>query len=415
MHYCKKCHYPSNHALGITFNAEGLCSGCIIHEEKDQIDWDARKTELRAILEDYKNDSSTARHDCIIPVSGGKDSFFIVDLIKNEFGLNPLLVAYNRFYNTRAGVYNLERIRTEIGCDIVTMTPNPRVLAKLIHYSLDKLGSIHWPFLAGSTVFPVQMAVTKNIPLIIWGAHQGVDQVGMFSHDDRVEMTRRYRREHDLLGIEAEDILEDAEGCKKHNLNYSDLSPLFYPEDTDLYSTGVRGIYLNNFMRWDTKAQHEKMFEKYSYYTGPQLRTFDTYNDIDCRIYSSLHDEIKFRKLGYSKINDHVAREIRFNRITPQEGLDLIAAYQQKPLPDFKWFFDWIGLGKDTFWAHIDAHRDPRAWQKTGKNWALRDPLNIPTKQNTVQNILNFKTNSPEEVKESPEDKRILMRGGAWV
>ena len=178
MHYCTRCAYPANHALGITFNTDGLCSGCIVHEEKETLDWDARKAKLKTLLNSYKN-TEKAQYDCIIPVSGGKDSFFIVDFIKNECGLNPLLVSYNRLYNTRAGIYNLERIRTDIGCDIITMTPDPESVKKIIRYTIEKRGSIHWAYLAGSTVFPVQMAVHKKVHLIIWGAHQGMNQVDM--------------------------------------------------------------------------------------------------------------------------------------------------------------------------------------------------------------------------------------------
>ncbi len=119
---CVRCAYPANHALGISFDEQGICSGCRVHEEKDKLDWSEREKKLIAILEQYKS-RDASRHDCIIPVSGGKDSFFIVDLIKNKYKLNPLLVSYNRHYNTRAGIYNLEQIRTQIGCDIISLVP----------------------------------------------------------------------------------------------------------------------------------------------------------------------------------------------------------------------------------------------------------------------------------------------------
>lgn len=406
MQYCIRCAYPSNHALGITFNSDGLCSGCIIHEEKDVLDWGERKKKLVDILEQYRCNDST-RHDCIIPVSGGKDSFFIVDLIKNKFGLNPLLVSYNRHYNTRGGIYNLEQIRTAIGCDIITMTNNPRSIFRLMRFSLEKIGSIHWPYLAGSTVFPVQMAVKKKIPLIIWGAHQGVDQVGMFSHLDEVEMTRRYRKEHDLMGLEPEDILnEDQDIVKKH-----DITPLFYPSDHLLYEYGIRGIYLNNYIRWDTKAQHESMHKKYNIYSASQKRTFDNYNDADCCIYNNLHDVIKFKKHGYSKINDHVAREIRFRRITIETGLELIRYHQdQEDEYDLSEFTEKMQITEHEFWDYINAH-------------AIKTPLKISlTKEQiekgrlnkTAKDKLDFLEEIPDEIKNNPKGNRLLMRGGIY-
>jgi N-acetyl sugar amidotransferase len=412
MRYCKRCVYPANHPLGLAFDERGLCTGCLIHEEKDSLDWRERGQKLSAILDEYR-DPKGLRHDCVVPVSGGRDSFFIVDLLKNKYGLNPLLITFNRHYNTRAGIFNLEQLRTRIGLDIVTLTINPDRYKKLIRYSLDKRGSIHWPYLAGSTVFPVQMAVRKKIPLIVWGAHQGVDQVGMFSHHDQVEMTRRYRKEHDLMGLEPEDALDESD------LTEHDLTPLFYPDDADLHSIGIRGIYLNNYIRWDTKAQHETMLQKYDYYTGSQGRTFDTYNDIHCSVYSSLHDAIKFRKWGYGKISDHVSREIRLGRLTREDGIHLVGRYNNKPEGDAPDFAQWLGLSEQDFWEKIDRHRSPTIWEKQDAHWVLKDSvfnhkndpgfsaLRLPLKEPAM----SFQENRPARIEGEPDAPRLLLRG----
>src|ERR1700730_7088151 len=119
MNYCTRCLYPANHPLHLTFDAEGVCSGCRVHEEKDLFDWPERREMLRAILDDYRTHTRTI-HDCIIPVSAARDLYFIVDLVKNEFKMRPLLVTYNKHYNTRAGIRNLAYLRTLLGCDIMT-------------------------------------------------------------------------------------------------------------------------------------------------------------------------------------------------------------------------------------------------------------------------------------------------------
>lgn len=90
---------------------------------------------------------------------------------------------------------------------------------------------------------------------------------------------------------------------------------------------GVRGIYLNNYVRWDTKAQHELMIKLYGYETAAQQRTFDTYNDVDCFHYSGLHEAINFRKRGCGKATDHDCREIRLKRLTSEEGIALLKQY----------------------------------------------------------------------------------------
>jgi hypothetical protein len=91
----------------------------------------------------------------------------------------------------------------------MTLTVNPETVKKITRATIRKMGSIYWHCIAGQTVYPVQVAVKFKIPLIIWGAHQGLDQVGMFSHLDEVEMTRKYRKEHDLMGFEAEDLISE--------------------------------------------------------------------------------------------------------------------------------------------------------------------------------------------------------------
>lgn len=355
--YCKRCFYSSAHPLNLTFDEEGVCSGCRVHEEKDELDWDLREKKLEQILISYKNQSGN-NYDCIIPVSGARDSYFIVDTVKNKYGMNPLLVTYNKHYNTRVGIRNLAYLKVHFDCDLMTCTVNPETVKKVTKATLRKLGSIYWHCIAGQTVFPVQMAVKLKIPLIIWGAHQGVDQVGMFSHLDEVEMTRKYRKEHDLMGLEAEDLIDSFDGIKEEA-----LVQYYYPDDQKLASVGVRGIYLNNYMRWDSKAQHEKMIQKYGYESFCQNRTFDTYNDIDCFHYSDLHDYIKYLKQGYGKVVDHATRELRLNRLTHEEGLALIQDYMNINPISTNQFISWLGLTQNGFEFLLNQHRNHLFWE----------------------------------------------------
>ena len=370
MKYCTRCLYPENHPLNIIFNEKGVCSGCLIHEEKDIIDWNEREIKLKTILNNYKN-TSGKNYDCIIPVSGSRDSFFIVHMIKNVYGMNPLLVNYNKHYNTPTGIRNLSLLRTIFNSDIMTMTISPEILKKITKASLLKMGSIYWHCLAGTTVFPVQIASKLKIPLIIWGVHQGCDQVGMFSHLDEVEMTRKYRKNHDLMGFEAEDLVDET-----LNLNIEDVRQFIYPYDKEIEKVGIRGIYLSNYIRWDTKSQHEKMINLYSYETLDQNRTFDSYNDVDCFHYSDLHDYIKFCKWGYGKVTDHTSREIRLKRMTREEGVDLVREYQNKPIISLNLFNEWLGTTKKGLQYIIDIHRDPRIWERDNENkWILKDSI----------------------------------------
>jgi N-acetyl sugar amidotransferase len=367
LRYCARCLYPENHPLGITFDAEGVCSGCRVHEEKYTLEWRARRKKLGKIFEQYRSTTSKT-YDCIVPVSGARDSYFIVHTVKREFGMNPLLVSYNRQYNTERGIRNLAYLRTVFDCDYMQQVISPERVQHISRETIRRLGSIHWHVLAGQTVWPVQVAVRLKIPLIVWGAHQGLDQVGMFSHTDEVEMTRRYRVEHDLMSLEAEDLIGGEEGLKEH-----DVRPFAYPHDLELSKVGVRGIYLGNFIPWDSKRQHEDMHSLYDQEWARQQRTFDTYNDVDCQHYSGLHDWIKFLKYGYGRATDHACREIRLKRMSREEGIAMVRRYQDVVPHDKKRYLDWVGMDETEFDTCIDARRDPRIWEQMDGGWRLRD------------------------------------------
>lgn len=380
MQFCKRCLYPKNHPLNITFNDDGLCSGCIIHEEKDEIDWDEKSENLKKLLNSYK--SEAASYDCIIPVSGARDSYFIVDLIRNTYGMNPLLVSYNKHYNTEVGIRNLAYLRTHFDCDFLMQMVSPDVIKNITRVTLRDMGSIYWHCIAGQTVFPVQCAVKFKVPLIIWGAHQGIDQVGMFSHHDNVEMTRKYRKEHDLMGFEAEDIVDSIMGVTE-----KDVQPFIYPNDIDIEKVGVRGIYLNNYVRWDSKQQHEIMIDRFDYESSGQIRTFDTYNDVDCFHYSDLHDYIKYIKHGYGKVTDHASREIRLKRMTREEGVALVNKYSNIEPKTLDIFLDWIGMKKSGFDYMINKHRNLNLWTFENNEWHLKDDVNNHLKDDGVDKL----------------------------
>ena len=367
MRYCVRCLYPENHPLNIVLDAAGVCSGCRVHEEKDRLDWTERGAHLEALLARYRG-KAPGRLDCVVPVSGARDSYFIVDLLVRRYGMNPMLVNYNRHFNTERGIRNLAYLRTHFDGDFLQSVVAPQRVKAITRETIHRMGSIYWQVLAGQTVFPVQVAVRFKIPLIVWGAHQGVDQVGMFSHLDEVEMTRKYRCEHDLMGFEAEDLVGGVEG-----LNESDMAPFLYPHDRELSRVGVRGIYLNNYVRWDTKAQHETMLERYGYEAAPVPRSFDTCNDVDCLHHSGLHDWVKFAKWGYGRATDHASREIRLRRMSRELGIELALAHRDVAPPDRQTFLDWVGLGAAEFEREVDRFRDPAIWERADGAWRLKD------------------------------------------
>jgi N-acetyl sugar amidotransferase len=366
---CKRCLYTTQHPLGLTLDEEGICSGCRVHEEKDKLDWANRWSHLESLVAPYRVDSGKT-YDCIVPVTGANDSYYIVHLVKERLGLNPLLVTYNKYFNTPLGIHNLANLRITFNCDLLIQNVNPASVKAITRTTLREFGSIYWACLAGHTVFPVQTAVRYKIPLIIWGAHQGLEQVGMFSHEHEVEMTRRYRKDHDLMGYEADDLLSIFD-----TLSEDDIWQFRYPDDAHLQAVGVRGIYLGNYVRWDPKAQHEKMIVSHAYRTTAFERTFDCYDHGDCYNYMGLHDQLKLYKHGYSKATDHASREIRHQRLMRSQGLALVQKHEMVAAPHTEKFCEWLGVNRRSLQFMLDQHRNPAFWsQARPGEWKFHPP-----------------------------------------
>lgn len=356
---CVRCLYKSDHPLGLVFDDRGICSGCRIHEEKDTLDWGARLAELQQLVAPYKSKTGN-NYDCIVPTTGGQDTYYIVHVVKNILKLNPLLVSYNKYFNTPLGIRNLANLRIQFDCDIVIKNVNPKSVKNITRHTLRKYGNMYWPILAGQSVFPVQTAVSHKIPLIIWGAHQGVEQVGMFSHLHNVEMSRRYRKDHDLFGVEADSLLDIFD-----NLNEEDVWQYRYPSDSDINEIGVRGIYLGNYIRWDPKQQHEDMIRYYDYKTDKFKRTFDKYDFVDCFNYMHIHDILKYYKCGYSKVTDHACREIRHGRLSRSDALTAVEYHSNLGFDNLELFSEWLGTSTNSVKFVLDMHRNPVYWKET--------------------------------------------------
>jgi N-acetyl sugar amidotransferase len=380
--FCIKCLYGSTHPLGLTFNEKNICSGCLIHEEKNTLDWQHQWTKLLKLTNEYKSKSKNI-YDCIIPITGAHDSHYIVYIVKEKLKLNPLLVCYNKYYNTSIGIKNISNLRIKFNCDILFQNVNPISVKKITRNTLIDFGSVYWHVLAGHTVFPVQISIKYKIPLIIWGAHQGLEQVGMYSHLNEVEMTRRYRKDHDLLGIEAENLVK-----QYNNLNEGDIFQYLYPEDLDLKKNGTRGIYLGNYIRWDPKKQHEEMIRLYDYKTSGFNRTIDCYDYVDCFNYMNLHDLLKLYKHGYSKITDHLSREIRFGRIDKNRALKLARFYEKKNILYKELFCNWLNINKKSLDFILNKFRNKKFWiQRDVDSWTF----NGLSKKNFIQKNLESK------------------------
>lgn len=335
---CAKCLYPENTKPFIFFDEKGVCSGCRVHEEKEKIDWKERENILKRFVSNYKKDTG---YDCIIPVSGGKDSHYQVHYVVNELNLRPLLVTFNHLDNSAEGIKNLENLIVKFGLDHIRFTPSPEVVKKCCRHAIKTMGDPFWHEHAGIYTFPVKIAVLYKIPLIIWGEYGFMDIAGMYSHKDFIEMSKKNRQEHGMRGMEASDfVLGNNEGLTERDLEFT-----VYPSDKEIQEVGIKGIYLSNFINWDPFKQAKLMIEEYGFTTAEKERTPNIYENAECYFNDTVHDYFKFLKFGYGRATDHASQLIRYGHITREEGEEIVNYYDViKDHEKLHEFCDWVEM-----------------------------------------------------------------------
>ena len=223
----------------------------------------------------------------------------------------------------------------------------------------------------------------------------------MFSHEHEVQMTRRYRKDHDLMGMEGLDLPTVFD-----TLTEEDVWQYRYPDDRSLEAAGVVGIYLGNYVRWDPKAQHEQMIAQHDYASCRFARTFDCYDHVDCFNYMNLHDLLKLYKQGYSKVTDHASREIRHGRLTREQGLALVRYHEQRPAEHVDLFCEWLGVTPSSLQFLMDLHRNPAYWLEgepgrwTFRGWSTRSDARIAPLPRVA--MCEFAATRPMDARERP-------------
>jgi len=375
MKYCKRCLYPENAKPTIIFDEEGVCSGCRYHESRQKldVDWHERLEMLEDILDEAKALAKQRgnSHDCIIPVSGGKDSHYQVWLLKEKYQMNPLLVTFNHSYNTPAGLRNLENLVEKSGCDLIRFTAGLDSVRRISKYMLETVGDITWHYHAGIRTFPFQIAVQYNIPLIVWGEHGFAELTGIVSLEDFVEFTRWTRKEHDMRGYEPGDLVG------KGGITEQDISPYVYPSDEAIERCEVRGIYLSNFVDWDAKSHAELMMDKWDFgaVSFERDRSFVQYAKIEDHA-NDVHDYLKYLKFGYGRATDDASMEIRHGRMTREEGIELVKRYDASEPKSLEAYCEFLEITRDEFMKFVEPMRDESIWEKKPDgNWLARDAV----------------------------------------
>jgi len=347
MKKCTKCGLPETYET-IEFNNAGICNICLQRDHRDtNIDWDDRKQMLDDVIEKYRGKHA---YDCIVPFSGGKDSTFTLYYLVKKYKLKPLVIQFNHGFMRPNLLKNNERTFKKLGVDVMTFTPNFKLVKRLMLESLIRKGDFCWHCHTGIFSYPMHVAIKEQVPLIMWGEPSSEYTSYYDYRDDEIESIDETRFNRFVnLGITAQDM----KGMIDHDfdLDPRDLTPFTYPATRDLKRLKYHSVCLGSYIPWDAKKQSELIMEELGW-QGDEVEGMPwevyPYEKIECYM-QGVRDYIKYLKRGYSRVSQMTALDIRHNRIDKETADKLVAEFEGKRPPSLDLFLEYLDLTEDEF------------------------------------------------------------------
>jgi len=354
----------------LSFDDEGVCNACRNYESRPAIDWEIRKKELLELVDRFKSKEGS-NWDCIVPVSGGKDSTFqVIKML--ELGLNPLCVTATTCHLSEIGRRNIENIKN-LGVDYVEFSPNPVIRRKLNKIGLKQVGDISWPEHVGIFTIPVRAAVQFGVKLIVWGENSQNEYGGPAADVENSVLTRRWLEEFGgLLGLRVTDLIG------MENIRKKDLIPYSYPTDEDLKNVGVTGIFLGYYIPWDGYSNallaQAHGFETLSTTVEGSIVNYENLDNHQ----TGIHDYFKYLKFGFGRSTDIACLHLRRGRITREEAKAIVEkhdgkfpwTYLCKPIKDI---LDPIDVSVEEFVAICDRFTNKKIFQTDSRGSLVKD------------------------------------------
>jgi N-acetyl sugar amidotransferase len=399
--FCKRCvisnqrpnsdvefkHTRDSKKATIGFDAEGVCDACRLTESKrGKIDWADRDKQLRELCDRYRRNDG--RYDCLVPGSGGKDSFYAAHKLKYEYGMHPLTVTWAPHIYTEWGWKN-HQAWIHAGFDNYLCTPNGRVHRLLTRLAVENIFHPFQAFMLGQKGLAPKMALLFDLPLVFYGENEA-------EYGNPIADASTARRDHKyyvltdpadayLGGTSVRELLD------RYGLERVDLDP-YLPADPDqIEKKKVEVHYLGYYLKWHPQACYYYAVENGGFQASPERTpgTYSKYNSIDDRI-DDFHYYTTFIKFGIGRSTYDAAQEIRSGDITRDEGVALVKRFDGEfperfaeeifrylsiPANEFpkatKQFAEPI-MTRDSFMRLADKFRSPHLWKQEGGQWKLR-------------------------------------------
>jgi N-acetyl sugar amidotransferase len=364
MRYCSRCILPDTRP-NLVIGPDGVCNACQAHGTKRDIDWSARRRLFAQVAEHAR--SRSRGYDCVIPVSGGKDSTWQV-VTCLEHGLNPLAVTWRTPARTEVGERNLRNL-VRIGVDHIDYQVNPRVEARFMVEAFRKHGSTAIPMHLALFSIPTAIAARFDIPLVIWGENSAFEYGGTEGERTGFNLDAAWLRK---FGVTHGTTAEDWVGA---GLSRRDLTPYFSPTEEELSAAGVLAVFLGYYFEWDPETTY-RVARQHGFAQEERARTgYYAYADIDDD-FISIHHHMKWYKFGFTRLFDNLSLEIRNGRMRREEAVRIVAETgDQTPHADIDKFCAFAGLPRAEFDAIAETFRDIDVWEKRNGIWRIRDFL----------------------------------------
>ncbi|MEM1156924.1 MAG: N-acetyl sugar amidotransferase [Verrucomicrobiota bacterium] len=348
--YCKKCVEPNTRPNSF-FNEDGVCPACLYAESLAQVDWDERMEVLKKLSRDLKPPVE-GEYDCIMGVSGGKDSLRQALFVKHTLGLRPLLVClgYPPEQVTQRGVDNVS-LMIEHGFDCILIQPSPATWKPLVRKAF--LQHANW---CKSTEYPLfasvpRVAIAYQIQLVFWGENPGL-QIGDTKTLREEGWDGNALRNMNTLQGGSPDWLMGGGITQQQALQY------FYPPAKEMERAGIQIVYLGYF--WKDWSMLDNGL--YSVVNGLTSRVEAPEDTGDIYGVSSLDEDwvgmnqmIKYLKFGFGRANEYVSQEIRKGNMTREEGFKIVEQYDGNCSDEYiESFCEFIDISKEQFWETVD-------------------------------------------------------------
>lgn len=349
----------------ISFDERGWCNACQWMEEKKQMDWSARESELRRILGNYQ--SKTGDFDCVVPVSGGKDGSYVAYTLKHKYKMNPLAVTVRPALELAIGNQNLLNF-IQSGFDHIHISPNPKVLDRLNKYGFIEKGFPYYGWLIAIMSAVIKLAVKFNIPLLFYGEDGEIEYGGSIESKNKafydIEYMKRIYLESGHEKVFAK-MLQDAD------ITEADLYWFKFPEDHEIAHTDLSFTHWSYFEAWDsyrnyiTAKTHCGFIEKEE---GSQ-DTFTNFSQNDQALYA-LHAYLMYLKFGFGRATQDAGIEIRRGAMTRDQAINLVRMYDNRyPHELIDTYLDYYRMSKFEFDKVLDRHVNKKLFVKEDGIW----------------------------------------------